>query len=299
MNTFDKLPSDLARPRQLVSCARLAARLPPGACLLEVGCGAAASFERGHIPGAHYLDTASLEAPPLFNKVPDDLLLRVLLEHGIAHDTTVILYGRGSLAAARAAHLMLYAGVLDVRLLDGGFTAWRAQGLPEEIGPALTPRPIREFGARFPSRPEFLADTRRAKALLARPDAALASIRPWSEFSGATSGYSYIDARGEIAGARWGRAGREGDVNCMSEFQRADGRMRPVAEIARMWQSEGIVRERHVAFYCGTGWRASLAFFYAWLMGWEQISVYDGGWYEWSGDPGNSVVCRAAEALSA
>lgn len=75
--------------------------------------------------------------------------------------------------------------------------------------------------------------------------------------------------------------------------------MRPAAEIARMWHAEGIVRERHVAFYCGTGWRASLAFFYAWLMGWEQISVYDGGWYEWSGDPGNPVVCSAAEALSA
>jgi hypothetical protein len=31
-------------------------------------------------------------------------------------------------------------------------------------------------------------------------------------------------------------------------------------------------------------------FFYAWLMGWERISVYDGGWYEWSRDPRNVAV---------
>jgi thiosulfate/3-mercaptopyruvate sulfurtransferase len=49
-----------------------------------------------------------------------------------------------------------------------------------------------------------------------------------------------------------------------------------------------------IAFYCGTGWRASLAFFYAWLMGWQRISVYDGGWLEWSSDPANPVICRTA-----
>ncbi|NWP29049.1 sulfurtransferase, partial [Escherichia coli] len=38
------------------------------------------------------------------------------------------------------------------------------------------------------------------------------------------------------------------------------------------------------------GWRASEAFFYAWLMDWKRISVYDGGWYEWSADPKNPIV---------
>ncbi len=37
-----------------------------------------------------------------------------------------------------------------------------------------------------------------------------------------------------------------------------------------------------VAFYCGTGWRASETFFYAYLMDWPNVSVYDGGWFEWS-----------------
>jgi 3-mercaptopyruvate sulfurtransferase SseA len=292
--------TDLARPRQLVS-AQWLGHSPErdGALLVDVGCNALAHFEHLHIPGAVYLDSARLEAPPLFNKVPDQALLAVLLALGIGHDRPVILYGRSQLAAARAAHLMLYAGVTDVRLLDGGFEAWRAAGLPCASGPARASVPAACFGAPFPGRPEYMLNLAQARALCARGDAALASIRTWSEYSGATSGYHYIDARGEIAGARWGRAGREGDVNSMSEYQLADGRMRPAADIARMWRANGIHPGLQLGFYCGTGWRASLAFFYAWLMGWERIAVFDGGWIEWSADPANPVVCRMAESISA
>lgn len=266
-----------------------------GVVLLDIGCNQRAHFEHLHIPGAIYLDTNRLEAQPLFNKVADQALLDTLLEHGIGHDSTVILYGRSQLAAARAAHLMLYAGVRDVRLLDGGFAAWRAAGLPCASGPAPTPAPAASFGAACPARPDFMLDLNQAARILGRDDAALASIRTWSEFSGATSGYRYIDARGDIASAHWGRAGREGD----GEYQSADGCMRPAADIARMWRANGIHPGLHVGFYCGTGWRASLAFFYAWLMGWERIAVYDGGWFEWRFDPANPVVCRAAESISA
>ena len=73
----------------------------------------------------------------------------------------------------------------------------------------------------------------------------------------------------------------------------------PQAAIETMWREAGIVREQHAAFYCGTGWRASLAFFYAWLMGWERISVYDGGWMEWSREPSNPVCLRAEESVAA
>jgi len=283
-----------------VSARALAALLQgQGLLLFEVGCGQLAHFEQQHIPGAAYLDTASLESPPLFNKTDDGALLATLLAHGIRHDSTVILYGRSQLAAARAAHLLLYAGVADVRLLDGGFAAWRALALPCASGPARGAPPASAFGAPFPARPEFMLNLPQAAQLAGREDAALASIRTWSEFSGATSGYHYIDARGDISGARWGRAGREGDINSMSEYQLADGRMRPAIEIAAMWRASGIHDGLHVGFYCGTGWRASLAFFYAWLMGWERIAVYDGGWYEWSADPANPVRCRVAEAKSA
>lgn len=70
--------------------------------------------------------------------------------------------------------------------------------------------------------------------------------------------------------------------------------MRPAGEIAALWGAEGIRPDMQIVFYCGTGWRASMAFFYAWLMGWERISVYDGGWFEWSSDPVNPSICRTA-----
>lgn len=267
----------------------------PGVILLEVGCSQYAQFNEAHIPGASYLDTQELECAPLFNKVADAALLALLLSHGIHHRATVVLYGRNPLAAARAAHLMLYAGVADVRLLDGAFALWLEAGLPCERGPAHPRARAVGFGAVFPLCPQYLTGIDKVRG----DTAALVSVRTWSEFSGASSGYSYIQARGDIAGARWGRAGREGDVNSMSEYQDPDGRMLPAAAIVRMWEGEAIVRGRASVFYCGTGWRASLAFFYAWLMGWDDISVYDGGWFEWSAEPGNPIVIRIADSVAA
>lgn len=253
--------------------------------LIEAGCGGRQLFEASHIPGAGYLDTGDIEGGPLWNKVPDDVLLGVLLAHGICHYTTVILYGRNNLAAARVAHLLLYAGVADVRLLDGGFAAWHAGHHPCESGPARPVSPATDFGIPFPAHPAYLVDTLQARGLLAQPAAALVSIRSEAEFLGKVSGYSYIAARGDIPGALWGRAGEDGDVNSMSAYHLADGTMRPADEIVAMWAAGGITPDRRIAFYCGTGWRASMAFFYAWLMGWPEIAVYDGGWLEWSGDP--------------
>ena len=284
---------DLPRWRQLVTPACVLALAGSGARVFEAGCGARAAYAAGHIPGAGYLDTMWFEGGPLWNKVPDAELERVLLAHGIRHDVTVILYGRNVLAAARVAHLLLYAGVADVRLLDGGFAAWRRAGLPLEQGLKRPGPAADDFGVTLPARPDILFDMDQVRGLLRHGQGTLVSIRTWNEYIGKTSGYSYIDARGDIPGALWGRAGIEGDVNSMAAFHHADGRMKPAADIQRMWGSSGIHADRQTVFYCGTGWRASLAFFYAWLMGWERIGIYDGGWCEWSRDEDNPVVCRA------
>ncbi len=281
---------DLVRWRQLVSPAWLAA-LTAGAQvdaapsadwrLFDVGCGGGALFEQAHIPGAAYLDTCDIEQEPLWNKVSDQALLALLLARGVRHDTTVILYGRNNLAAARLAHLLLYAGVADVRLLDGGYARWLAGGHPCARGPSTACVAAPDFGITLPAHPEYLACTARVQGLLARGDGVLASIRTRAEFMGQVSGYSYI-AAGDIPGACWGRAGEDGDVNSMSAYHQADGSMKPAADIVAPWAEHGIEHGTPTIFYCGTGWRASMAFFYAWLMGWPEISVYDGGWFEYS-----------------
>lgn len=128
-------------------------------------------------PGAGYIDTNRLEEEPLWNKVSDEALKALLLENGIRHDTTVILYGRNTMAAARAAHLMMYAGVQDVRLLDGGLDAWFVQHLRTETGLANKFTPAKEFGVAIPAHPEYYTTLSQAKALLKQPDGALVSVR--------------------------------------------------------------------------------------------------------------------------
>lgn len=255
--------------------------------LFEVGCGAPDAFWDAHIPGSGYIDTQTLETLPFWNALEDSALLARFAALGIDCNSTVILYSRNLLAPARVAHLLLYAGVQDVHLLDGGFEAWCTAGLTVASGPPAQVAPKHHFGRDRPANPHFKIDLAQAQQLQTRASrpharAALVSIRTWEEHSGRTSGYAYIEAKGDIPGALWGHAGRPGDVNDMSDFQHPDGTMRSAADITALWLHCGIHSEMDIAFYCGTGWRASLAFFYAWLMGWDRISVFDGGWMEWS-----------------
>jgi thiosulfate/3-mercaptopyruvate sulfurtransferase len=180
----------------------------------------------------------------------------------------------------------MYAGVEDVRLLDAGFDAWVSAGYEVETE-GHKPTPAQAFGAQIPGHPEYIINIEEVKALTADPDGVLVSIRSWSEFIGETSGYNYIGPKGRIAGAVWGNGGS--DAYHMQHYRNVDNTMRDYHEIEGNWQEGGITSDRRVAFYCGTGWRASEAFFYAYLMGWPNVAVYDGGWLEWSQDESNPI----------
>lgn len=232
------------------------------------------------------LDIRRLESGPLWNLVPAPELATVLAEMGIRFDTTVILYSHNPLAAARAAHILLYAGVKDVRMLDGvGFM----ESVSLAAGQPIDARGEAAFGTRIPAHPELMINMAEAQSLLHRDDASLVSIRSEQEHTGQTSGYDYICTKGDIPGARWGHAG-EGK-NGMGDFLNPDGTLRSAEEITAMWQACNITAEQEVAFYCGTGWRASLAFMCARAMGWPRIAVYDGGWYEWSQKNKHGDLC--------
>ena len=68
----------------------------------------------------------------------------------------------------------------------------------------------------------------------------------------------------------------------MNEYINTDGKFKDLWEIEEMWNKLGITRDKKLIFYCGTGWRSSVAFFYAYLLGWKEFSNFDGSWYEWS-----------------
>jgi len=277
---------------------------PAGRVLLfHVNFGFPEEYAEGHIPGAGYLDTNWLENPADWNRRTPEELERSLASLGISHDTTVVLYGRdtegeanekwpgrraGQIAATRAALILRYAGVDDVRVLDGGYDHWVQEGNPLETAPR-TPEPVASFGVSIPQLPELIVDIDEAKQILAdQSGAALVSVRTWREHIGAVSGYNYIGPAGRIAGDVWGNCGT--DAYHMQHYRSVDNTMRPYPEIAANWASAGITRDKWVAFYCGTGWRASETWFYAWLQGWDRIAVYDGGWFEWSSDPDKNPI---------
>jgi thiosulfate/3-mercaptopyruvate sulfurtransferase len=267
----------------------------------------AAEYRRGHIPGAIHLSTLALEEPDFWNRRTPAELAEALRAHGIRHDSTVVLYGRtgepsmeqdhpgmeaGQIAAMRAAAILLYAGVRDVRVLDGGLNAWQREGGAVVTEPT-PPTPVSDFGAEVPARPEIMVDLEEAREILAAPDGELVSIRSWSEFIGEVSGYHYVLPRGRIDGAVFGNCGS--DAYHMQNYRNCDGTMRDHEEIAARWREVGVVPEKRLAFYCGTGWRGSEAFFCAWLMGWDRAAVYDGGWYEWSDDARNPMATGIPE----
>jgi molybdopterin synthase sulfurtransferase len=289
--------------RQVLAGERPEAPPADRVALFHVNFGVPEEYEDGHIPTALYLDTNWLENPYDWNRRSPEELDAAVRALGITADTTVVLYGRdteghanekwpgrraGQIAAARAALILSYCGVDDIRVLDGGYDRWVREGYPLEAV-ARTPTPVASFGAAIPRRPELIVDIAEAKQILDDPEnAALVSVRTWNEHIGKVSGYNYIGPAGRIAGDVWGNCGS--DAYHMQHYRNVDNTMRAYPEIAANWEDAGITADKWVAFYCGTGWRASETWFYAFLMGWQWIAVYDGGWFEWSKDPVNNPV---------
>jgi len=272
-----------------------------GFAIFHVNFDAREEYAAGHLPGALYLDTNALESSSDWNRRSATELEAALQAHGITHNKTIVLYGRdtvadpddaqpartaGQIAATRAAAILMYAGVGDVRLLDGGYDAWVSAGYEVETE-EHRPSPVAASGVPIPSHPDYFIDLDEAKTLLADPNGVLVSIRTWDEFIGKESGYNYIGSTGRIPGAVWGNCGT--DAYHMQHYRNIDNTMREYHEIAANWATAGITPDKRVAFYCGTGWRASETFFYAHLMGWPNVAIYDGGWFEWSRDKSNPI----------
>lgn len=255
--------------------------------LIHVGWDGERAYRRAHIPGAIYLDTNRIERPPLWKLIGDAELELLLVEHGVTRTTRVVVYGEPTMAAARVGLAFLYAGVEEVRLLDGGLDAWRAAGRPIETG-SNRPTPAGSFGGPFPGRPDLIAHAPEVRRSLADPGSVVVSVRSLAEQLGKTSGYRDFKVRGRIRGDVWGGGGS--DANHMEEYENRDGTLKEPRVAEERWSRAGIVPEKRVTFYCGTGWRASLAFWNAWALGWPRISVYDPGWYEWGRDPANPIA---------
>ena len=243
-----------------------------------------ASYNEGHVPGAIYVDNCEVEDSTgskegAYNLLKPEEVEKYMLAHGITKDTKVVLYGADVSGTARQAFAYLWAGVEDVKVLNGGIEAWKSAGYDVEKKENEGTK-AKAFGAEVPVHPEYRTSIKEAKDRLENDDNfKLVSIRSEDEWLGKTSGYNYIDKAGEPEGAVWGKG-------CNTAFDVAmfvndDGTVKDLEGFKEVWEDCDFTLENHLAFYCGTGWRASVPFLVLYENGYTDISVYDGGWYEW------------------
>ncbi|MGY0219553.1 rhodanese-like domain-containing protein [Endozoicomonadaceae bacterium StTr2] len=267
-------------PPQYVGAALTA---DPDTVVVQIGWdgGKGKDYRKEHIPGALYWDDLEFEYPPIYEASPVEDIRANLARLGIDKDDSVIVYSTESIGAARGAAIMKYAGVDDVVMLNGGIDRWKAAGLPLESG-WNTPEPVKTFGVTGTGDNSVIINIDEAKTLRQQPDSALVSIRAWDEFTGQVSGYNYFEKRGRIPGALWGHAGDSSwDMN---HYHNPDHTMRNYHQIAEFWSEWNIRPEMQLSFYCGNGWRASEAWWYAQAMGYEKSTIYSSGWMRWRED---------------
>lgn len=242
------------------------------------------SYNEGHVPGAIYVDNCEVEDATgseegAYNLLDAKEVEKYLLGHGITKDTKVILYGADVAGTGRQAYAYLWAGVEDVKILNGGIEAWKKAGYDVEKD-ANEGKEAKDFGVAVPAHPEYWLSVEDAKDKLEKDDNfKLVSIRSEDEWLGKTSGYNYMDKGGEPEGAVWGKGAETAFDVAM--FTDKDGVVKDLEGFKEVWKDCDFTLDNELSFYCGTGWRAAIPFLVMYENGYTNMSVYDGGWFEW------------------
>lgn len=277
----------------LVDCATLAAHLDAPDwrvfdCrfdLADTGRGERA-YREAHLPGAWYahLDR-DLSGPvtPRTGRHPlpaVDALAGWLGAHGVQAGTQVVAYDdSGGTMAVRLWWLLRWLGHTRVALLDGGWPAWSAAGLPVEAAP---PRPVAP--ATFDARPDWgqVVTTQEIARQLATGGSGvlLLDARTPERFRGEAEPIDPV--AGHVPGA----------VNLpLQENLNPDGTFRSAAALRRLYETALAGRPpESVAAMCGSGVTACHNLLAMELAGLAGGRLYAGSWSEWIRDPARPVA---------
>ncbi|HSK26157.1 MAG TPA: sulfurtransferase [Jiangellales bacterium] len=269
-----------AHPQRLVTTSWLAEHLDEPELVVVESDEDVLLYDTGHVPGAVKIDWhLDLNDPVSRDYVDGARFAEVMGSRGIDRDTTVVVYGdKNNWWAAYALWVFSLFGHPDVRLLDGGRTAWVDEGRP------LTTDVPRREPVEYPV---VERDDRTIRAFkedvlghLGRP---LIDVRSPGEFSGELLHMPDYPQEGAMRGGHipgaanvpWARAAAE------------DGRFRGRQELEAIYLGEvGLSPADDVVAYCRIGERSSHTWFVlTHLLGFDRVRNYDGSWTEW----GNSV----------
>ena len=237
-------------------------------------------YASGHLPGAVSVDLDRDLAAPVGDgrrgrhPLPEPGALQEALRRwGIDEESSVVAYddADGS-SAARAWWLLRWAGLRDVRVLDGGIAAWTAAGLPLTADmPAPEPTNVVVRPGAMP-----VLDATGVAELVARGGVLLdARVEP--RYRGEVEPVDPV--AGHIPGAR--SAPTSGNVD-------ASGRFLSPKQLRERFAGLGVEPGQAVAAYCGSGVAAAQEVLALHLAG-VPAALYAGSWSEWVADPSRPI----------
>lgn len=277
-------------PTPLISAAELSPHLENADwlvvdCRFDLARSAAGeeAYQLGHIPGAVYahLDRdLSSAITPTSGRHPlpsPEQFAATLRRWGVANDTQVVAYDADTGAyAARLWWMLRWVGHSKVAVLDGGFKAWQAAGLP--IAADLPTRAPSNFVAR-PDRNAWL-DAAQVAQRVRQSDWRLLDARAPERFAGAVEP---IDAvAGHVPGAR---------NHPFATSLAPDGRFLPAAQLReRFAASQAGVADGNTIAMCGSGVTACHLLLALEVAGKPGAKLYAGSWSEWIRDAARGVA---------
>lgn len=243
-----------------------------GAAVIDVR--GAIDFLRGHLPGAQRVDWKELrEGWGRTGRLDGDLdrVARRLAELGVRSGRPVLVVGaarEGFGEEGRLAWTLAYLGHPAIRILDGGFAAWREAGRESEAG-------IGRAQARgdFMARPRagLRAEVDGVKAALSDGKTVIVDARTRAEWDGARP---YWESRpGHLPGARrveW------------RDLIDDRGRLLDKAALERKLAGAGLAPSRPAIVYCTGGVRSAFVWAVLAHLGYADVRNYDGSMWEWS-----------------
>lgn len=236
-------------------------------CIIDVR--PAEDFARGHIPGATHFDLFGLSLidtsdAPL--KAFMFMIHHVFELRGVSETKEVVFYEDNSgMRAARGVWFLEYYGHPNVKMLDGGFRAWREAGAPittEVAAPKAAAFNIAE-------RREVLATADDLLRSLDKKAIAILDTRSVGEYLG-------TQVRAARGGAVPGAIHIEWTDNIAP-----DGRFKSTSELKAMYDKAGITSDKEVISYCQGGYRAAHSYVALRLLGYPKVRNYIGSWKEW------------------
>lgn len=239
----------------------------PDLCIIDVR--PAEDYANGHIPGATHFDLFGLSlidtsAAPLKSFM--FMIHHVLELRGVSETKQVVFYEANSgMRAARGVWFLEYYGHPNVKMLDGGFDAWKAAGAP--VTSETSPPKAATF--KSADRRDVLATADDVLRSLSKKEIAILDTRSRGEFLG-------THVRAARGGAIPGAIHIEWTDNIA-----ADGRFKSNTELKAMYERAGITPDKEVISYCQGGYRAAHSYVALRLLGFPRVRNYIGSWKEW------------------